>query len=257
MSSVQPAFKTWTAKLNQELARYPGNTDVAREALDALQESAEKWQPSCAGEVQKTMRADLWKLRESIIAPGQPEASPELKQAYEKLRNLSLNDTVKAALGPIPSKHYVINAADIPNFRVVDPNYLRGGQFNQAGMEALLNGGCRSEVDLRGDDRDNQWDPPQWNGLKTFKIDIPDFGVPTFQQADEFVRIVDDPANWPVFVHCKAGVGRTEEMTNCREVAHGATAEEVLSRGSFNAYHASPEQRQFVRDYETYLKNKE
>ena len=39
-----------------------------------------------------------------------------------------------------------------------------------------------------------------------------DGGLPTVQQVERFLRLVRDPANGPVLVHCKRGRGRTGIM---------------------------------------------
>jgi tyrosine-protein phosphatase SIW14 len=40
-----------------------------------------------------------------------------------------------------------------------------------------------------------------------------DSDTPSMDQADEFLRLVNDPANHPVYVHCKGGRHRTGAMT--------------------------------------------
>ena len=50
-------------------------------------------------------------------------------------------------------------------------------------------------------------------GLSYFQIPMTTRKVPTEAQLDEFLRIVNDPAHQPVYVHCVGGKHRTGVMT--------------------------------------------
>lgn len=250
-------IQRWTSRLGEELAKLPSCPSEAHDAYVGLTQSAKEWQPECSGAVQKTMRDELWNLRRNLSAEGQPEAPEAIREIYEKLRNLSLNDSLKQALGVMPSATWVNpDPADIPNFRAESANYLRGGQPNQAGMEYLSHV-AKSEVDLRDDaDRHNQWAPPHDYPLQVFPIGIPDNGHPCFEDVEKFIEFVDNPANQPVYVHCKAGIGRTGLMTACWHVSHGMSAEDAISHENIKSSYGTLKQEQFVRDFETYWKAK-
>jgi len=42
-------------------------------------------------------------------------------------------------------------------------------------------------------------------GLRYFNIPVV-YTQPTFEQVDEFLKITDDPANGPIFIHCTAAI---------------------------------------------------
>jgi protein tyrosine phosphatase (PTP) superfamily phosphohydrolase (DUF442 family) len=227
------------------------------EPYPSSQQSMKKIEQACGGleqgdsvELKRDIREQLWELRQAI-----PENAPrDVRAQYEKLRNLALDNSAErlakggkqTAIRPEPSA--------IPNFQKINDTFLRGGQPDQDGVNWLFENGVNTVVDLRGDDRDNQWAPPRWNPMKTFEIDIADFGTPKFDAVEDFIQKVDDPKNQPVFVHCKAGVGRTGLMTACWNVAHGMSSEEALSEERINSYHGSLDQEEFVREFEEHWK---
>ena len=116
---------------------------------------------------------------------------------------------------------------------------------------------AKSEVDLRDQgDRNNQWNPPKNYPLAVCSIGIPDNGHPTFEEVEKFIAFVDNPVNQPVYVHCKAGIGRTGLMTACWHVSHGMPAHEAISNENIKSSYGTLKQEQFVRDFEVYWKAK-
>lgn len=243
----------WAKNLRTAKDNQPHTNAEACEALDTIDRLVDGMlDGGDTVDRKKLIRDELWNFRRNFPQ----DASAEVRCGYEKLRNLTLDNTVErmAKGARIPSTHFTTlpPATDIPNFQVVSDTYVRGGQPDQDGLTWLSTNGIKSRVDLRGDDRDNQWCPPVWNPIKTFQIDVPDFAAPSIENVEQFLKIVDNPANQPVYVHCKAGIGRTGVMTACWNVAHGMTAEEALRMESINSYHGSLKQEDFVREFERY-----
>ncbi|MCA9777133.1 MAG: tyrosine-protein phosphatase [Candidatus Eremiobacteraeota bacterium] len=226
-------------------------------SFPATDQAVEKIHHACKGldtgdsvELKRDIREHLWTLRQAL-----PEQAPrEIRVCYEKLRNLSLDNTAeRQALGASPDSGPVPEPSAIPNFQRINEHYLRGGQPDQDGVNWLFEKGVNSVIDLRGDDRENQWAPPVWSPMKAFHFNIKDFGTPSFEMVEDFIETVDDPRNQPVFVHCKAGVGRTGLMTACWNVAHGVPVEEALKRERINSYHGNLQQEEFVRSFHAHL----
>ncbi len=80
---------------------------------------------------------------------------------------------------------------------------------------------------------------------------VPDGGVPTMEQAQEFIRFVDRQIgeHRPVAVHCEAGLGRTGTMLAVYLISKGQSVESAIDRVRAVEKSAieSPQQIQFLR----------
>jgi protein tyrosine/serine phosphatase len=110
------------------------------------------------------------------------------------------------------------------NFRVVKPGVLyRSGQMTLTGLERVIHDyGIRTVVTLRDADVEGER-PPDWAEEEFCrKMDLrhvrirpqrwwsPTGGpVPAEEGVKRFLAVMDDPANYPVLVHCFAGIHRT------------------------------------------------
>jgi protein tyrosine phosphatase (PTP) superfamily phosphohydrolase (DUF442 family) len=113
------------------------------------------------------------------------------------------------ALGGRSSHPLTSPRNDIPgvaNFARVSPALWRGAQPTREGFAALQRMGVRTVVNLRElhDDR------ALMAGLGLGYARLPfNPTEPSDALVSQFLQIVADPANQPVFVHCQAGADRT------------------------------------------------
>ena len=97
---------------------------------------------------------------------------------------------------------------DIRNFLQVNTEFCTGGQprpehfamLKARGVKAVLN--LRTATEYRMDEEEQA---VRQAGLKYFNVPVV-FTDPKPEQLDEFLRITDDPANRPLFIHCTAAV---------------------------------------------------
>ena len=106
-----------------------------------------------------------------------------------------------------------IVTADIENFGKVNDNYYRGSQPDAAQFAELKKLGIKTIVDLRKDSVAESADWARSAGLNYVNIPLTTKQAATPAQIEYFLKLVNDQANWPVFVHCKGGRHRTGEMT--------------------------------------------
>jgi tyrosine-protein phosphatase SIW14 len=98
---------------------------------------------------------------------------------------------------------------EIPNFSKVCEGLYRGGQPTDSGYETLKQMGIRTIVMLRMLDRDS--DELRQEGFQTYHISVKHVH-PETEDVVEFLKIVTNPKNQPIFVHCREGVDRTGMM---------------------------------------------
>jgi uncharacterized protein (TIGR01244 family) len=105
------------------------------------------------------------------------------------------------------------NTAPIENFGKVNDNYYRGSQPDAAQFADLKKLGIKTIIDLRKDSVAEAADEARAAGLNYINIPLTTQKAATAEQIEYFLKLVNDQANWPVFVHCKGGRHRTGEMT--------------------------------------------
>ena len=99
-------------------------------------------------------------------------------------------------------------APDIRNFLQVTPEFCTGGQPRLEHFDALKARGVKAVLNLRtpGEHRaEEEKAAVEKSGLKYFKIPVV-YREPKDSDVDEFLKITDDPANRPMFVHCTAAI---------------------------------------------------
>lgn len=96
----------------------------------------------------------------------------------------------------------------IRNFVQINKEFCTGGQPRLEHLQKLKADGVKAIINLR---------PPSEHraaeeeakakelGLRYFNIPVV-FGDPKDEQATEFLRILDDPANRPAFIHCTSAI---------------------------------------------------
>lgn len=116
----------------------------------------------------------------------------------------------------------------IDNFGQVNEHYYRGGQPNYAGFLALKKLGVKTVIDLQefGTASEPSW--VQEAGMQYFRIPLSSTKPATEDQTRYFLKLVNDPSNWPVYVHCAGGRHRAGEMTAIYRITHDSwTAEQA------------------------------
>ena len=114
---------------------------------------------------------------------------------------------------PATAQPAPLGSIRIDNFGAVNANYYRGAQPAGGDYQALAAAGIKTDIDLTKDGDPTEEAMARRAGLKFFRIPMTTHAIPTPDQVATFLRIVNDPASQPVYVHCQGGRHRTGVMT--------------------------------------------
>ncbi len=142
----------------------------------------------------------------------------------------------------------------INNFGKVNANYYRGAQPQGRDYADLAALGVKTVIDLTDDDGEaSEPSMVKSAGMQSFRIPMSTHQPPTQGQLSQFLKIVNDPANQPVYVHCVGGRHRTGVMTAAyRMTNEGWTADRAFSEMKQYKYGADflhSEFKQFVYNF--------
>jgi tyrosine-protein phosphatase SIW14 len=102
----------------------------------------------------------------------------------------------------------------IDNFGRIDAHYYRGSQPEGRDYADLAAIGVKTIINLTSDDaQPSEKALTTQAGMSSVQIPMTTHRPPTSEQLAEFLRIVEDPAQQPVYVHCVGGKHRTGVMT--------------------------------------------
>ncbi len=96
----------------------------------------------------------------------------------------------------------------IRNFLRINDQFCTGGQPRMEHLDQLKAEGVKAIINLRtpGEHRAEEEEAKAKElGLRYFNIPVV-FRDPKPEQVDEFLKLTDDPANRPAFIHCTAAI---------------------------------------------------
>jgi len=141
----------------------------------------------------------------------------------------------------------------IGNFGRINDNYYRGAQPDRRDYSDLAALGIRTVIDLQRDGREDEQASVERAGMKFYRIPLTTLEQPPDAAVAQFLMLVNDTANQPVFVHCQGGRHRTGVMTAVYRMTHdGWTADQAYSEMKqyrFEGFPRHPALKNFVYSY--------
>ena len=139
----------------------------------------------------------------------------------------------------------------IRNFIRLNSQYCTGAQPRLEHLEMLKKDGVKAIINLRqpSEHRAGEEEAKAKElGLRYFNIPVV-FGEPKDEQVDEFLRITDDVANQPAFIHCAAGIRVGAFWMIRRVLRDGFTVEAAEKEAEQIGLKDSPHLNEFARRY--------
>lgn len=119
---------------------------------------------------------------------------------------------------------------DIKNFGSVNEKLYRGAQPKEQDFADLAAMGIKTVIDLQKGGMEREQAMVEAQGMKFYRIGMSDKSQPGAEQVELFLKIVDDPANQPVFIHCAGGRHRTGAMSAIYRMTHdGWSADQAFA----------------------------
>jgi len=130
-----------------------------------------------------------------------------------------------------PAVEAALSRIRIDNFGRINANFYRGAQPKDGDYADLAALGIKTLINLTGDDAEaDEKTMAARTGIAYFQIPMTTHRAPTLAQLSEFLSIVTNPANQPVYVHCVGGRHRTGVMTAVYRMSeHGWTTAQAFN----------------------------
>ena len=145
----------------------------------------------------------------------------------------------------------------IANFGKINEHYYRGAQPEDRDYRDLAALGIRTVIDLTSGGRANEGRLVQQAGMKFHRIPLTTSERPSDAAVVQFLKLVNDPASQPVYVHCQGGRHRTGVMTAVyRMTQDGWTpdrAYQEMKQYRFEGFPGHPALKKFVYDYYSHM----
>ncbi len=137
------------------------------------------------------------------------------------------------------------------HFNAVTKDFNTSGQPPLEILKDLKDKGFKAIINLRLPG-ENQMGPEEEAaakqlGFRYFNIPVV-YRDPKFEQADEFLKLTDDPANRPALIHCAVNIRAGSFFMIRRILRDGWTYEEALKEAE-KAVEIAPHYQKFVREY--------
>jgi len=169
----------------------------------------------------------------------------------------SISTSILAQKSTVPS----LPRIGIDNFGRINDNYYRGAQPDGRDFADLAALGIKTVIDLTKDGRDDEKAIVERLGMKFYRIPMTTSDRPSDAAVARFLKLVSDPAQQPVYVHCQGGRHRTGVMTAVYRMTHdGWTPDQAyaeMRRFRFEGFPGHPKLKSFVFDYYAQLARRE
>jgi tyrosine-protein phosphatase SIW14 len=172
---------------------------------------------------------------------------------------LGLPSAAVAKTASVAERAEALSKITIDNFGEINDTYYRGSQPKGNDFASLARLGVKTVIDLTRGGLASEQKSVQDAGMHFFRIPMTTSDRPDGNAVAQFLKLVNDPANQPVYVHCQGGRHRTGVMTAVYRLTHDKwTADRAFAemrQYEFDKGFGHTALKQFMFDYYDKLKN--
>ena len=122
------------------------------------------------------------------------------------------------AFASIPSPE-LESTASITRFQMVAPGLYRGGQPERESFEHLKKNGIKTIINLRTENDEEAIVKELGMNYIHIPVSIKIWSKIPSQAIEKYFSVLNDPANYPIFFHCRRGADRTGAMASFYRIA--------------------------------------
>lgn len=108
---------------------------------------------------------------------------------------------------------------EIPRFQMLDSGLYRGGQPEREGFDYLRKNGFKTIINLRTENDEEAIVKELGMNYVHIPIDVKFWSKIPSPAIEQYFKILNDPANYPIFFHCKRGADRTGALAGFYRIA--------------------------------------
>jgi protein tyrosine/serine phosphatase len=176
-----------------------------------------------------------------------PDRKRNLAALFTTMLLMAASASAQTAISPAQAK------IRIKNFGRINENYYRGAQPEARDWADLKALGVKTVIDLTKDGRSEEGYLVEHAGMKFYRIPMTTDETPSTASITQFLKLVNDPANFPVYVHCQGGRHRTGAMTALYRMTNDGwsadRAYQEMKQYRFEGFPGHPVLKRFVYDY--------
>jgi protein tyrosine phosphatase (PTP) superfamily phosphohydrolase (DUF442 family) len=156
--------------------------------------------------------ADCTEPGQMVLNGVKMKRSRFVQQAFALITLASLLGSMTPGVAAKPTGSGAAKIA-ISNFGKVNDHLYRGSQPEGSDYQDLAALGIKTIVDLRDDAKSSSRSLAEQAGMEYINLPLDDKKYPPADAAERFLEVANNPANWPVYIHCAGGRHRTGAMT--------------------------------------------
>jgi len=126
--------------------------------------------------------------------------------------------------------------APIKNFHEIHQGLYRGGRPEQAGVQFLARQGFKTIVNIDNNKNEDTKEAhyAKATGVKYYSIPLSAWSTPKDQDIAKILGLMEDPNNYPLYIHCHHGRDRTGLVVALHRVFHDGWLPESAYEEMYN-----------------------